>query len=205
MWCGLLAGLGAAVVSHLVLQRCEADEAQEELSSRGHGHRGVLSCQAVCGPFQALPQAQDGLSWEGWGVQLVKTELRFTWNMAASFTTSTANLHTFVSLEEFEQSADSGHSRGHVRVLPHLSPEILHQIWTQSDTVNICAANINIRASSDELETAYLLHSSWILKQSLNAVKCSSLKTNHGWYLLIFTAQYFWHMSELLTPQFKSN
>lgn len=171
MWCVLLAGLGAGVVSHLVLQRCEADEAQEELSSRGHGHRGVLSCQAVCGPLQALPQAQDGLTWGGGEAQLVKTGLWFTWNMAALFTTGTANLHTFVSLEEFKQGADSGHSRGHVRVLPHLSPEILHQLWTQSDTVNICAANINIRASSDEEDTAYLLHSSWILQQSLNAAK----------------------------------
>lgn len=44
--------------------------------------------------------------------------------------------HTFVPLEELQQGADSGHSGGHVRVGPHLRPEVLHQLWTdQSDTL----------------------------------------------------------------------
>lgn len=47
----------------LMLQWCETDEAQEELSSWGHSHRGVHPRQAGCGPFQALPQTQDSFSW----------------------------------------------------------------------------------------------------------------------------------------------
>lgn len=48
---------------HLMLQGREANEAQEQLSSRRHGHRGVLSLQAGCSPSQALPQTQDGFTW----------------------------------------------------------------------------------------------------------------------------------------------
>lgn len=48
--------------AHLVLQGRETYEAQEELSSRGHGHGRVHAGQAVGGPRQALPQAQDGLT-----------------------------------------------------------------------------------------------------------------------------------------------
>lgn len=56
--------------AHLVLQGRETYEAQEELSSRGHGHGRVHAGQAVGGPRQALPQAQDGLTWRGEEVQI---------------------------------------------------------------------------------------------------------------------------------------
>lgn len=65
-WCvKQLPWLRPQQVTHLVLQWREAYEAQEQLSAWGHGHRGVHSCQAVCGPRQALPQAQDSFTWRG--------------------------------------------------------------------------------------------------------------------------------------------
>lgn len=136
-WCNLwfsfiwVHGRCPRLATNLVLQWCETDEAQEELSSWGHGHRGVHSCQAVCGPRQALPQAQDSFSWRG--RDSLSTQLWFTRNTGALTLTGITECcwyeHTFVSLEEFKQSADCSYSRGHVWIFPHLRPEILHQLW----------------------------------------------------------------------------
>lgn len=118
---------GAAVASYLMLQRREADKAQEKLSSWGHGHGGVHSCQAVCGPLQVLPQAQDSFSWRGLGqaqlVLVIRRRLWWSWLEVRRFPP------TFVSLEKFEQSAYGSYGRGHVGVFSHLRPEVLHQLW----------------------------------------------------------------------------
>jgi len=39
-----------------------------------------------------------------------------------------AHARTCVSLEELQQGADGRHSGRHVRVRPHLRPEVLHQL-----------------------------------------------------------------------------
>lgn len=50
-------------LTHWMLQRCEADEPKEELSSRGHSHRGIGLLQPADGFGQVLSQAQDGLTY----------------------------------------------------------------------------------------------------------------------------------------------
>ncbi len=72
------------------------------------------------------------------------------------------NENTFVSLEEFQQSADSGHSWSHVRVFPHLSPEILHQLWAGTRRTRLFTATPTKHKQNGKLENV-TLPSSFIL------------------------------------------
>lgn len=168
-WCdlnhlfGCMDGVPGWPLTNLVLQWCETDEAQEEFSSWGHGHRGVHSCQAVCGPRQALPQAQDSFSWRG--RDSLSTQLWFTRNTGDFTLTGITEWcwyeHTFVSLEEFKQSADCSYSRGHVWIFPHLRPEILHQLWpgVKGNTVTICGTNHKIWVEMGNLrQLTFVIH-----------------------------------------------
>lgn len=51
--------------THRVLQRCEADEAEEQFATRRDSHRGVSLLQTPDGLGQVLSQAQDGLTCSG--------------------------------------------------------------------------------------------------------------------------------------------
>lgn len=122
--------------SHLMLQRREADEAQEELSSWRHGHGGVHSCQALCGRHQVLPQALDSFSWSGWRrrrqAQLVKVSRGLFLNVVTSGSNRRRQpRQTFIPLEKFEQSAYRSYGRGHVGIFSHPRPEVLHQLWSR--------------------------------------------------------------------------
>lgn len=163
-WFSMVLWLRCRIVdraSYLMLQRSEADEAQEELSSWWHGHGGVHSCQAVCGRRQVLPQAQDSFSWRGLGhAQLVKVSRWLLWMLWLKVWTD-SSLHQPLSLL---RNSSRVRMAATAEAMSGSSLICALKYSTSSERANTAYSNNTATARGHnwgKYEQTYLRHSSW--------------------------------------------